>query len=148
MVTTTWVSGITKFLSTYKKIVTSSVAPSSTLAQAFHSFGKIDSKFTYLEYIVTILIHYGYSYLCLGLVRGRPRRGRYIRVNSGGIQRRRKELCRGSKMAPQGRPPLKRKGAQMLPMPPKRPKKPQPKHGSANSTTYFIILVPHTLHVI
>ncbi len=40
------VSGVTKFLSTYKKIVTSSVAPSSTLTQAFHSFGKVDSKFT------------------------------------------------------------------------------------------------------
>lgn len=39
-----------------------------------------------------------------GTVWSNGRAGKYIKVNSGGLQRRRKGILRGTKLAPQGRP--------------------------------------------
>ena len=39
-----FISGLCKFISTYKKMQKSSYAPNATIAYAFHNFGRPDSK--------------------------------------------------------------------------------------------------------
>ena len=57
---------------------------------------------------VLLCIHFLYNpylhWFIVGYAWANRRRGKYIRTNSTGIQRRWKELSRGTKMAPQGRP--------------------------------------------
>ena len=62
--------------------------------------------------------------LILGMVWSNGRRGHYIKTNSGGIQRRRKGISRGTRMAPQERPVNRPIDGYTLQGRPKRPKRP------------------------
>ena len=57
--------------------------------------------------------------------------GKYIKVNSTGIKRRRKALARGTKMAPQGRPPLWKWSEHSIPL--RKVKEPKKAHDLTNN---------------
>ena len=112
-----FISGLCKFITTYRKMQKSSHAPTSTIAYALHTFGRPDSKSligrtTYISTTFKYAFH-----ILIGIVRSQGRKGRYIKTNAGGIKRRHAGISKGSKMAPQGRPTKRKIGAQELPLP-------------------------------
>lgn len=53
-----FISSLCKFISTYRKMQKSSQAPTSTIAYAFHIFGRPDSKSLIVEHPVLVLHFY------------------------------------------------------------------------------------------
>lgn len=93
------ISGVSAFVCTYRKMMKTKPAPTTSIAYALHNFGKVDRKYQAAENDDMIFVHY-----IIGFAWSNGRKGKYIQTNSGGIQRRRKGLPRRTKMAPQGRP--------------------------------------------
>lgn len=112
------ISGVSAFVRTYQAMVKSSPAPSAAIAYALHHFGKADSKhYNRVEYKLCLKFIFNVG----NVWNHSGRRGKYIKTNSGGIQRRRKNLSRGTKLAPQGRPTKRNlQDPQTMPPKPKR----------------------------
>ena len=97
---------------TNKKCKKLSRAPTSTIAYAFHNFGRPDSHLG-VEQPKECCIYTSLN-LC-----GLMAESQCMKTNEGEVKRRQARIPRGSRMAPQGWPI--KIGAQNLPLPLKRP---------------------------